>query len=1154
MTTIIRNRAGVLALALLGALLCMPAASARAQSAVITGKVTTESGQPVEAANLYINELAVSIGTNAAGNYTVTIPGARVSGQKVNLRIRAIGHQSQLRLVTIVPGAQTQNFTLQSDVNRLSEVVVTGVVEGTERSKVPFAVGRVTSEDLPIPALDPIKALAGKVAGLRIAQTSGQPGTSPEIQLRGPTSINATGRGDGPLIIVDGAIMNVGSLAELGGLDIESAEVVKGAAGASLYGTRAANGVITIRTKRGASGSEGIKFSARSEYGISDLNSLSYGQPINHQVQLDETGKRFCVSGASNIAPCSRTFNWMQEILRINNVATDTLRTPQSGQYNAPGVTSGDLQNVYQAQIWPTQYYNMLAQSVSRNPVTLNSMDATGKVAGVRFFASGSYQNEQGAITGLRGNQQARARVNLDYDVRSDLTISTSTLFDKGTNDNRNGGGGGGSIFGQLMRGASAGTDYVRRDTLGRYLVRSGGASLHTPTGNGGGTFLYNSENQYDQNDSYRFLGNLTARYFPKDWVTVDGTFAYDNRQQLNENYLVKGYRTFTTNTAQNSGQLGFGNTGEASYTANLTATLRKQLRNDLNGKLQFRGLYDNDVFNTNASSGQIFTVKDVYTSSNLQTNKAVSSSGQTITNVGMSGGASLDFKDRYVIDGTLRRDGSSLFGSGNRWANFGRISGVWRVSEEPFWKFNALNDFRLRASHGTAGSTPRFSAQYETYNCGSTGCSLGQAGNSKLQPETTTENEFGTDFTLFNRLGVELTKADSRTRNQILLVNTPSSLGFAQQWQNAGSLDNHTYEVGLNLPLIDKKDLSWSMRGTWDRTRTFISELFTSEFVYDGGTSQGTSSFFHITANPALSCASGFKDAQGVCSQGYAQNRFGSIWGRRFYTSCDQMAVSLQAQCGEGQMFQANDKGYIVYVGAGNTTRDGITKNLWETILPGTQSPFGDNVPLYWGMPIVDRPLRGQPGQGNGINQIIGNAMPNFRFTYSNNISYKRVTLYGLLDGTVGQDVYNQGEGWGILDFSSAYFDAAGQTVETAKPVGYDWRGGPSESTGIGGLYDVLGPNTYTVERASFAKIREMSITYKVGPVARVGDWTVGLIGRNLKTFTNYSGLDPEVGATSAANGGSSTNASGSGLLNATDAFGFPTLRTFTISLSTRF
>jgi hypothetical protein len=319
---------------------------------------------------------------------------------------------------------------------------------------------------------------------------------------------------------------------------------------------------------------------------------------------------------------------------------------------------------------------------------------------------------------------------------------------------------------------------------------------------------------------------------------------------------------------------------------------------------------------------------------------------------------------------------------------------------------------------------------------------------------------------------------------------------------------------------------------------------------VQDGGTGQGTASFFHITANSALSCMTPDRGSISNGKNDMPQNTFGAIWGRKFYTDCGEMAASLQSQCGDGKAYQKNGRGYIVWVGDGNSWQDGITKNLWQTVLPGSASPFGSKVPLYWGMPIVDRPLRGEIGEGGGINQIIGHALPDFRFTYSNNITYKRLSLYGLLDGTVGHSVYNQGEGWGILDFSSSYFDAANQTVQTAVPLGYEWRGGPSESTGIGGLYDVLGPNNYVLEKASFAKIREVSVSYKLGPVGKVGDWTVGVIGRNLKTFTNYTGLDPEVGS----NGGSTTVGSGSGLINQVDAFGFPTLRSFTISLSTRF
>jgi hypothetical protein len=171
---------------------------------------------------------------------------------------------------------------------------------------------------------------------------------------------------------------------------------------------------------------------------------------------------------------------------------------------------------------------------------------------------------------------------------------------------------------------------------------------------------------------------------------------------------------------------------------------------------------------------------------------------------------------------------------------------------------------------------------------------------------------------------------------------------------------------------------------------------------------------------------------------------------------------------------------------------------------------------------------------------------MPDFRLTYSNNVQYKRLTLYALLDGTFGHEINNQGEGWGLLDFNSGNFDAADQTVETAKPVGYSWRVGGSEGVGTGGFYDILGPNNYNVETGSYAKVREVSLTYKVGRVRGVGDWTIGLTGRNLMTFTKYSGYDPEVGV--------SGGQAGSGLINQVDAFDFPTLRTYTLTVSTRF
>jgi len=377
----------------------------------------------------------------------------------------------------------------------------------------------------------------------------------------------------------------------------------------------------------------------------------------------------------------------------------------------------------------------------------------------------------------------------------------------------------------------------------------------------------------------------------------------------------------------------------------------------------------------------------------------------------------------------------------------------------------------------------------------------------------------------------VDITHARSKTRDQILPVNTPAALGFSTQWQNAGTLANTSWEIGLTLPVVNNNTFFWQMRAAWDRNRTYVDELFVPDFIYTGGTAQGTGSFFFITADRGL-------------SNGFQKNRYGNIWGRKFYKKCTDLPSSVQPDCGPGKAYQIDSKGYVVWVGAGNSTKDGITKNLWTTTLPAAQSPW--NYALAWGHPIIDRPLRGEPGAGVGTNQIIGNTLPDFRMSFSNDFQWKRLTLYATIDATIGHEIYNQGEGWGLLDLSSSYFDMANETVETAKPVGYAWRAGSPESTGSGGFYDLLGPNNYVVEDASYAKLREVSLTYRLGQVGGVGDWTLGLVGRNLLTVTNYTGLDPEVGVS----GGST----GSGLINQTDAFGFPTLRTFTFSLSTRF
>ncbi|NIR49455.1 TonB-dependent receptor plug domain-containing protein, partial [candidate division KSB1 bacterium] len=234
------------------AVLCLPH-FAWAQEATIQGKVTDEAGEPLPGANVLIQLTNLGSAADINGDYSFTVPASAVRGQEVTLEARFIGYRSRTEKIALAPGTITQNFSLPLDVLHMDEIVVTGVVEETPKTKMATVVATVNKEALEqVPAASPETALYGKVAGVKVVRSSGQPGTDASIQLRAATSIDATGRSQDPLYIVDGVIIDPsisGSpLTDIPAEDIENIEVVKGAAGASLYGSRAANGVVRITT------------------------------------------------------------------------------------------------------------------------------------------------------------------------------------------------------------------------------------------------------------------------------------------------------------------------------------------------------------------------------------------------------------------------------------------------------------------------------------------------------------------------------------------------------------------------------------------------------------------------------------------------------------------------------------------------------------------------------------------------------------------------------------------------------------------------------------------------------------------------------------------------------------------------------------------
>jgi TonB-linked SusC/RagA family outer membrane protein len=1120
------RRSSRLASLLAGLATTVLASTAFAQGAVITGTVKSAQGQNLQAANIRIPDLNVSVGAGEDGVYRITLIPERVRGQTVQMTVRAIGFRQQTKQITITAGTQDHDFTLEVDVNRLSEVVVTGVTGATETRKLAFTVDKVDQANLPVPATSALSSIAGKVTGAQVIQPSGRPGVAPSIILRGAKSLNLS---LSPLVVVDGVVMN-GGMNDINPQDIESIEVVKGAAASSTYGARAQNGVIQITTKSGATAQQGARFNVRSETGFQDIQG-AYPFAQRQWMVMDETMSKFCVR-VTNQPACSRVVDFEEHALYVNDNGNEiSARSPFGFERDAgigQALSKPFLRGTFQINRWPVSY-NPVNAATTANLYSNNNIDMSGRFGNTGFFASASNLIQEGAIKFLDGYRRNTARLNVDQAVGEDLTMQISTLYARTTDYPQ-------TDFFVLTR-VPAGVDLLRRDSQGRLFIRSNPLNQGQQNENP----LWDAENLSSRENADRYLGSFTTRYTPFPWLDFEGNAALDRRRENDWTLREKGYRVTRPN--QSTVYLGTYSEGaesDVSYNMSLSGTARQNNPlgiTDLQTRLNVRYSFERSDADGLSAGGNTLAVPGLLDLANVTVYGTPSSGTNSVRAIGMLGGIALDYKGKYIVDAVYRQDGSSLFGSEERWHGYGRGSLAWRLSDEGWWPFKgAVNDMKLRGSIGTAGGRPGFSYQYETFNIGTGGTvSSNQLGNRFLKPENTTETEFGFDAELFSKYGLNVTYARDITEDQMLEVPASASSGFSSQWRNAGTVENKTYEVALNVPLITNRDVVWTARLAYDRNRAYITALDVPPF------SQTTSS-------------SRFEFRVG--------ERLGQVWGKYFLTDCSQLDPQFAAQCGgPGSQYQKNDDGYIVWTG-GFLPTEGITRNLWQSTLPGCLSSTGTvlnqtgtfnctnaggtvnnpwAIPLTnWGMLIVMRDSTGSPEQNR-----LGNTSPDFRLSMSHNFNWKKLTVYALLDGNYGNRLFNQEIHWSLGDYNVRYEDQDGKGVENAKPMGYYWRSPqPDNGAGVGGFYDVLGSNNQTVQKGSYTKLREVSVGYQLGAIRGVGDFSLTLVGRNLYTITDFLGWDPEVG-------GSVLNSAGFGSVA---GFQYPQTRTFTFTIGTRF
>jgi hypothetical protein len=355
---------------------------------------------------------------------------------------------------------------------------------------------------------------------------------------------------------------------------------------------------------------------------------------------------------------------------------------------------------------------------------------------------------------------------------------------------------------------------------------------------------------------------------------------------------------------------------------------------------------------------------------------------------------------------------------------------------------------------------------------------------------------------------------ARSTTEDQILTIPLPSYTGYTGRTVNAGTLSNNTWEASLDARLLERGDFGWSARINYDRTRSEITQLNVPPFT-QGVTGQNLGNIFFVREGEQM----------------------GTFYGLQFAQNCGHLPAALQGQCDQ---FTVNDDGLLVWTGG-----QPATAGQWGLEAPlSIQSAHPFLGGLRWGEPFgglcADR-VSGNPE----IYCPIGKTMPDYSMSFSSTVRLGGLSLYGLLDAVQGFTVYNQPLQWAVFRNTAGILDQTGKPEELQKPMSYYLR-----MYGASGLR----PSSEFVEDGSFVKFRELSLRYTFGrdmlgrlPGVNVLDGlSLNLSGRNLHTWTNYRGFDPEVGRT----GGGT----GSAALARVEGYQYPNFRTWTLGVEVNF
>lgn len=763
-------------------LLTLTALVANAQTGSISGKVLDEAGLPLPGASVQIKSLSKSTLTNADGTFKIT----GLNNGALTLTISYVGYEAKQQSVTI-NGNTVANFNLKPDAQSLNEIVVVGYGTQTRR-EVTGSIAKVTGDKLtsiPTPSFE--AGLQGQAAGVQVTQGSGLAGSGSVIRIRGIGSISA---GGDPLYVVDGipitsdpfiggnrGAMNQNPLATINANDIESVEVLKDAAAAGIYGSRGANGVILVTTKRGKLGRP--TFTLSTKYGLSTYaNKPKF---VNGPEWLQLRQEAWTNDGNTGLAPLPGGLTWAQA--EQNN----------------------------------TDWWGLVTKTGHTNDQSISYSQGTDKI---KAFVSANYSNNESF---LKGNSYERYgfRTNLDVKATSYLTTSINVGYDKGTNTRVNAAWGGG--LGEAMSTA-----------LPIYPAFNADGSYYNNAANP----LKNVDLLDWKTVTDRILAGITFDLRPVKNLSIKGIANIDNLD-IQENQFQPGILRNQNSGYANSWPVKIFNntfTGTANYDLEISEKNKLSFLVGIESQLSYRNEYPNGIY---GEANGPFN-KDEESLNKAINSLKIDNPFFYVTGNSKDTFASLfsrinySYDNKYYVQALIRRDGSSKFGPNNKYGYFPAASASWYISQENFLKDSkVISNLKLRTSYGLVGSSNFPSGQYfanykpgTQYN-GGVSVYPDIVPNPNLKWEEGRNFDLGLDFGLFNnRISGEFSYYRKKTHGALLNGAVSPSSGFLNGWINVGDMLNDGFELGLNTINIQSESFKWITRLNISKNRNKVVSL----------------------------------------------------------------------------------------------------------------------------------------------------------------------------------------------------------------------------------------------------------------------------------------------------------------------------------------